>query len=119
MNIKKSIFLLFIFIFSCNQIGNNNPPKNLIPPEQMSIIMVDIILMKNIIRDQYAIKEKQALMVPQYIYNKYDIDSAQLASSQNYYAQNPKKYAPVFKVVQEQLKKLRDSIQEALRAVEK
>ena len=119
MTIKKSIFLLFIFIFSCVEIGDNKPPKNLIPPEQMSFIMVDIILMKNIIRDLYAIKEKQKMMEPQYIYNKYNIDSAQLASSQNYYAQNPKKYAPIFKDVQEQLKKLRDSVQEELRAIEK
>ena len=49
MTIKKSIFLLFIFIFSCVEIGDNKPPKNLIPPEQMSFIMIDVILMKNII----------------------------------------------------------------------
>ena len=116
MNVKKSIFLLFIFIFSCDQIGDNKPPQNLIPPEQMSVIMIDIILMKNIIRDKYAIKEKKSLLVPKYLYDKYDIDSAQLASSQNYYSQNPKKYVPIFKTVEEQLKKIRDSVNEESRA---
>ena len=115
---KKSIFLLFIFIFSCVEIGDNKPPKNLIPPEQMSFIMIDDILMKNNIRDQYAIKEKTSLLVSQYLYDKYDIDSAQFASSQTYYSQNPKKYMPIFKTVEEHLKKILDSVQKEQRAVE-
>ena len=96
--------------------GENNPPKNLIPPKQMSLIMVDIILMKNIIRNQYSIKDKEVLLVPKYFYDKYAIDSAQLASSQIYYSQNPKKYAPIFKTVQEQLIKILDSVKEGERA---
>ena len=118
MTIKKSIFLLFIFIFSCVEIGDSKPPKNLIPPEQMSFIMIDVILMKNIIRDQYAIKEKTSLLVSQYLYDKYDIDSTQFASSQTYYSQNPKKYMPIFKTVEEHLKKILDSVQKEQRAVE-
>ena len=72
--------------------------------------------MKNIIRDQHSIKDKKVLLVPKYFYDKYAIDSAQMASSQNYYSQNPKKYAPIFKTVQEQLVKILDSVKKGERA---
>tara|TARA_B100000579_G_scaffold399892_2_gene381139 strand:+ start:519 stop:878 length:360 start_codon:yes stop_codon:yes gene_type:complete len=118
MSIKKIIFLLSFIIFSCKEIGENRSPDDLIPPEQMSEVMVDIILMKNIKREFSYIKNKKNLLVPEYLFEKYGIDSLKLAVSQSYYAKNPKKYIPVFKMVQIRLKKLRDSIEKTLRAHE-
>ena len=118
MNIRKLFFLMSLFTFSCTESVQNRPPDDLIPPKQMSQILADIILMKNIKRNNSFIKDKKQLLVPQYLYDKYGIDSSQLASSQSYYAKNPKKYLPVFKLVQTQLKKLNDSIQERIRKEE-
>jgi len=115
---RKLILLLLAMLFSCTKFGDNRPPDNLIPPEQMSDIVVDIILMKNIKRNDYAIKEKKNLLVPEYLYEKHGIDSLQLATSQSYYAKNPKKYVPIFKLLENHLKKLKDSIQESMRASE-
>jgi hypothetical protein len=84
----------------------------------MSEVLVDIILMKNIMRNSSFIEDKKQHLVPQYLYDKYGIDSLQLASSQSYYAKNPKIYVPVFKLVNTRLKKLNDSVQEAMRLVE-
>ena len=64
------------------------------------------------------IKEKKNLLVPEYLYEKHGIDSLQLATSQSYYAKNPKKYVPIFKLLENHLKKLKDSIQESMRASE-
>lgn len=118
MNTRKLFFLMSLVIFSCTESLHNRPPDDLIPPQQMSQILSDIILMKNIKRNNSFIKDKKQLLVPQYLYDKYGIDSSQLASSQYYYAKNPKKYLPVFKLVQTQLKKLNDSIQERIRKEE-
>tara|TARA_B100001175_G_scaffold310808_1_gene314367 strand:+ start:6976 stop:7335 length:360 start_codon:yes stop_codon:yes gene_type:complete len=118
MSIKKIIFLLSIITFSCKEIVENRSPDDLIPPEQMSKVMADIILMKNIKRESSYIKNKKNLLVPEYLYEKYEIDSLKLAVSQSYYAKNPKKYIPVFKMVEIRLKMLRDSIEKTLRAVE-
>ena len=115
MKTKKIIFLLWLITFSCSETGQNRPPDDLISPQQMSQILADIILMKNIKRNNSFNKDKKQLLVPKYLYDKYGIDSLQLASSQSYYAKNPKKYLPVFKLVQSQLKKLNDSIQEIMR----
>ena len=114
MNTRKLFFLMSLVTFSCTESVQNRPPNDLIPPQKMSQILADIILMKNIKRNNSFIKDKKRLLVPQYLYDKYGIDSSQLASSQSYYAKNPKKYLPVFKLVQTQLKKLNDSIQERM-----
>ncbi|MEK9602921.1 MAG: DUF4296 domain-containing protein [Flavobacteriaceae bacterium] len=108
---KNSIILILFLVFSCTEIGDNKPPDNLIPPEQMSDIMMDIILMKNIKRNNYAPKEKKYLLTDQYLYDKYGIDSLQLANSQEFYTKNPKKYIPIFKQVQIKIEKIKDSVQ--------
>ena len=115
---KKNIWLISLIIISCTEIGDYKPPDELIPPEKMSEVLVDIIMMKNIKSNNSFINEKKGLLVPQYLYDKHGIDSSQLASSQTYYAKNPKKYIPVFKLVQIKLKVLKDSLQEQLRASE-
>mgnify|MGYP002212604935 CR=1 FL=1 len=74
--------------------------------------MFDVILMKNIKKTGYAIKEKEAFLVDQYILNKYGVDSLQFQSSQDYYSKNPKEYIPIFKKVQAKLVRHRDSLQE-------
>jgi hypothetical protein len=112
------MFLLLVFTFSCAEIGDNRSPDDLIPAEQMSAIMADIIIMKNIKRESSYIKEKENLLVQEYLFEKYGIDSLQLANSQSYYAKNPKKYVPIFKMVENHLKKLSDSIEVSMRANE-
>lgn len=116
MSMKKRIVFLLLFTFSCSETEDNRPTDNLIPPEQMIRIMADILMMKNIKSEYSYIKEKKNLLVPEYLYEKYGIDSLQLATSQSYYAKNPKKYVPIFKLLENHLKRLKDSIQESMRA---
>ena len=54
----------------------------------MSKIMLDVILIKNIKRNGYEIKEKRDLLVDQYILHKYGIDSLQLNKSLDFYSKN-------------------------------
>ncbi len=111
---KKSGFLLLFILFSCTELGDNKPPDDLIPPQQMSNIMLDIILMKNIKSNSFYIKEKENLLADQYLFEKFGIDSLQLASSQAYYAKNPKKYLPIMTEVQEKIQKIQDSLQKRM-----
>jgi len=118
MSMKKIIFLLLFIVFSCTESGDNKPPDDLIPPDQMTKVMLEIILMKNIIREASYFVDKKDLLVAEYLYEKYGIDSIQLASSQSYYAKNPKKYVPIFKMIQLELTRLNDSINESMRVKE-
>jgi hypothetical protein len=105
------IIVVLSFLFSCSQFKDRNPPNNLIGQELMSKIMLDVILMKNINRNGYAIKEKRNLLVDQYILQKYGVDSLQFTRSQYFYSKNPKEYSYIFEVIQAKLSELRDSIQ--------
>ena len=51
MNTRKLFFLMSLVTFSCTESLQNRPPDDLIPPQQMSQILSDIILMKNIKRN--------------------------------------------------------------------
>ena len=103
--------IFFSFLFSCSDLKDGNPPENLIGQELMSKIMLDVILMKNIKRNGYAVKEKRNLLVDQYILQKYGVDSLQFNQSQNFYSKNPKEYTYIFEMVQFKLNELRDSLQ--------
>ena len=109
----KSLFkiIFFSFLFSCSDLKDGNPPENLIGQELMSKIMLDVILMKNIKRNGYAVKEKRNLLVDQYILQKYGVDSLQFTTSKSFYSKNPKEYIYVFEVIEAKLNELRDSIQ--------
>ena len=105
------IIISFSSLFSCSQLKDRNPPDNLVGQELMSKIMLDVILMKNIKRNGYEIKEKRNLLVDQYILQKYGIDSLQFNKSQDFYSKNPKEYTYIFEMVQSKLIELRDSLQ--------
>ena len=109
---KRFIIIISLsFLYSCSQLKDRNPPKNLIGEELMSKIMLDVILMKNINRNGYAMKEKRNLLVDQYILQKYGVDSLQFNKSQDFYLKNPKEYSYIFEIIQSKLNKLRDSLQ--------
>ncbi len=105
------IIISFSSLFSCSHLKDRNPPDNLIGQELMSKIMLDVILMKNIKRNGYAIKEKRNLLVDQYILQKYGIDSLRFNKSQDFYSKNPKEYTYIFEIIQSRLNELRDSLQ--------
>ena len=107
----KRFIIIILFFFSCSQLRETNPPENLIEQELMSKIMLDVILMKNINRNGYAIKGKKNLLVDQYILLKYGVDSLQFNQSQDFYSKNPKEYTYIFEMVQSKLIELRDSLQ--------
>ena len=111
MRILIIILSGFIF-FSCQDLNDASTSKDLIGHELMSEIKLDVILIKNIKRNGYAIEEKRNFLVDQYILNKYGIDSLQFATSIDYYSKNPKEYTYIFEVIQTNLSRLRDSIQE-------
>ncbi len=108
---KRSIIIILLFLNFCSSpFREINPPEDLIGQELMSKIMLDVMLMKNINRNGYAIKEKRNILVDQYILQKYGVDSFQFNKSQDFYLKNPKEYNDIFEIVQSELNVLRDSL---------
>ena len=87
-------------------------PEDLIPREKMVDILYDLSLLnagKGI--DPDALKEKQ-IQTMDYIYRKYDIDSAQYASSDLYYASVPLEYEALYRALENRLEEQRIRVEE-------
>ncbi|CEN48968.1 DUF4296 domain-containing protein [Capnocytophaga canimorsus] len=97
------VLFLILTLFGCRQ--NIIPkPENLIPERQMEKIMYDLTLLDAIKSTDYTYMEQQKANFTQLIYEKYAIDSLQLAESMVYYASIPKVYNRMMNSVEQRLK---------------
>lgn len=118
---KKERLLLFGILFFNLQCASELIPKpeNLISEKKMVHIQIDLSLME-VIQKQFPgeILNDSLLGLP-YVYQKYKVDSLQLAQSEAYYAQNPKKYLQIYVQVKRALDKKVDSINRVIQQMEK
>lgn len=98
-------FIAFVVLISCNQ----NPvakPDKLIDQATMTNILYDVAYLKA--AQGYRHLDFEKLNTDEYIYSKYEIDSATFAQNQKYYASNPI-----------ELKKMYDDVMARIKAEEK
>ena len=108
--ILKPIFYFVLFIsFSCDNF-NDQEPDNLIEPEKMANILVDIELLRSIKSTNASDEYKESALGDLYLYKKYKVDSLQIVESKKYYSKYPKKYLVIYKSVEERLKLMKDSL---------
>ena len=108
--ILKLIFYFVLFIsFSCDNF-NDQKPDNLIEPERMANILVDIELLRSIKSTNASDEYKESALGDLYLYKKYKVDSLQIVESKKYYSKYPKKYLAIYKSVEERLKLMKDSL---------
>lgn len=111
--IKKSyILLLFMLaVLSCHDIERPQKPDNFIEREKMTDILYDISLLRAL--KTYSVNDMRALGIEpdSFIYEKYEIDSLQLAQSIDYYSVNFNEYIAMWEDVSTRLTAQRDEIQ--------
>lgn len=108
----KKMILIFIAIvcFSCDVNTAIEKPENIIDPQIMEDILFDLILMKAIRNSDYIKNEHKKYFANQYIFEKYGIDSIQIAQNQSYYTKNPKFLKKIYEKMQARTTRLKDSI---------
>ncbi len=108
----RNYILLFLIIscLACDGSTPVEPPDEKITPEMMEDIFYDILLMKAIKNSSYVDPVNEEYFTDQYIYEKYGIDSLQLAQNQIYYAQKPKLMKKIFENIEIRSKQAKDSI---------
>ena len=104
------LLLLIISCLGCDGSTPVEPPDVEITPEMMEDIFYDILLMKAIKNSSYVDPVNEEYFTDQYIYEKYGIDSLQLAQNQIYYAQKPKLMKKIFENLEIRSKQVEDSI---------
>ena len=108
----RNYILLFLIIscLACDGSTPDEPPDEKMTPEMMEDVFYDILLMKAIKNSSYVDPAYEEYFTDQYIYEKYGIDSLQLAQNQTYYAQKPKLMKKIFENLEIRSKQVEDSI---------
>ncbi|MEM9649817.1 MAG: DUF4296 domain-containing protein [Bacteroidota bacterium] len=117
------IFFLVLLFLSCGE-EVVKKPENLIPKEEMVNILHDLALLKAAQNNIKPILEHKELTIMEFLYQKYQIDSARLAQSDLYYASVPLEYQAIYEEIDARLerrkkamegrtKKKNDSVREA------
>jgi len=115
MHIWKYI-ALSLLLLSCAE-KQVRRPENLIPKGRMVNILYDIAVMDAIDGTYPKALERNGITVMAFVYEKYGIDSLQLAESDLYYASRPEEYEEIYKTLEDRIAAQRDSINEVIRGV--
>lgn len=110
------IIALLSFFISCKP----GIPEDIIQPQKMQKVLIDMHYVDGYLMTIYNPDSAKLLAAKYYngLYEKYAIDSASYAQSMDYYYANPeilnKLYIEVDKVLQQRLKELNKSNQDAI-----
>ncbi|NAS12710.1 DUF4296 domain-containing protein [Poritiphilus flavus] len=102
--------LLVLLLFACGE-KVVEPPENLIPKEKMIAIIYDLAIINAGKSIDVNILDKNGVDPMQYVYDKYEIDSLQLAESNVYYISLPQEYESIYLDVEARLEKEREKMQ--------
>ena len=97
---KNKYFNFFLLlVFSCQDSGLIDKPENLIDELTMENIIYEAIMMD--VMSTFKPKNKKFIGIigSPYLFLKYNIDSLQLARSNEYYTKNPKVMSKIYKKV--------------------
>lgn len=104
----KNLFLLLMMavIAGCTD-KVIEKPENLISEDQMVDIYFDVALFNAAKNSGYDKFSEHSINSQKYLFEKYGVDSLQLAKSSNYYAAKPVVYERIYKKVEDRLDTLK------------
>lgn len=111
------VFFGALLFFSCQDIEKVEKPNNLIPEQKMAEVLTDLSLLNSAKNYNRKFLEETGLRPDEYLYNKHNIDSAQLSQSTRYYAANQARLEVIYKRVKSNLEKLQRDM-EVIKAIE-
>lgn len=101
--IKVFYAIPFLFL-GCQSVEKTPKPKNLIGEEKMVDLLVDMLKVDATISYSTGLFEKRDVQARDLIFEKYNIDSLQLAQSSAYYSENFKVNQRIYENVEARLK---------------
>ena len=111
---KKLIFI-FLVLFSCSfTVEKKEVPDNLISEEEMINILYDMSLISVSKGINKRILENNGMKPKKYILKKYDIDSLQFVTSNQYYSKDLERYLSIYEEVLNKLEVNREFIVDSI-----
>tara|TARA_Y100000766_G_C18814838_1_gene559919 strand:- start:465 stop:917 length:453 start_codon:yes stop_codon:yes gene_type:complete len=96
----KKLICIFLVLFSCSfSVEQKEVPDNLISEEEMINILYDMSLISVSKGINKRILENNGMKPKKYILKKYDIDSLQFVTSNEYYSKDLERYLSIYEEV--------------------
>ena len=102
MKYSLSVILVMLLLFSCAE-ELIQKPENLIPQEKMVLIFKEMAIVNAAKGTNIGKLKDNGIEPTTYIFEKFEIDSAQFVDSDRYYASKPLLYETMFKDVESRL----------------
>ena len=111
----KKLICIFLVLFSCSfNIEKEEVPDNLISEEEMINILYDMSLISVSKGINKRILENNGMKPKKYILKKYDIDSLQFVTSNEYYSKDLERYLSIYEEVLNKLEFNRELIVDSI-----
>jgi hypothetical protein len=98
------ILCLGLLLLNCNSKAVEKP-DNLLTENQMVNILYDLYVVNAMKSTNYQYLTERGITASAYVYDKYDIDSLQFATSDKYYASDLEEYEKIYMQVANRLQK--------------
>lgn len=109
-------FLCFLLVSACQNVEKAPKPNNLIPAEKMVGVLTDMVLIDAAVNYNRFDSIINSIDAENYIYEKHQIDSAQLAESSAYYLEHFDKSKHIYEQVRARLETKKEQL-DSLHAV--
>lgn len=107
---KKVVTLIcFCFLLSCGE-KLIEEPANLIPRDKMVLILKDMSILNAAKGINIGMLKDNGIDPTNYVFSKYEIDSAQFVESNRYYASLPLEYEAIYTEIDEIIEKEKTEI---------
>ena len=111
----KKLICIFLVLLSCSfNIEKEEVPDNLISEEEMINILYDMSLISVSKGINKRILENNGMKPKKYILKKYDIDSLQFVTSNEYYSKDLERYLSIYEEVLNKLEVNREFIVDSI-----
>ncbi|TDQ33212.1 DUF4296 domain-containing protein [Zeaxanthinibacter enoshimensis] len=106
---------LYIFLLLCLAACGEEvieQPENLIPEEKMTAILYDLAILNAADGTNPSVLEDRGIETMSFLYQKYEIDSAQFVDSDIYYASKPLQYQGMYERIEARIKKVKKQMED-------
>ncbi len=114
MKNKLLIVIVLLLMFSCAE-ELIQKPENLIPQDKMVLVLKEMAIINAAKGTNIGKLKDNGIDPTTYVFDKFEIDSAQFVDSDRYYASKPLVYETIYKSVESQLENQRLELEEQKR----
>ncbi len=110
---KLGFILVFILVLgSCQNLNPPEKPEQLLSPEEMENVLTDLVMLDAMISVNNFRIDNLEMNLPDFVLNKYEIDSITLAKNIKYYNEQYQQNLEIYENVKTNIEELKKVVEE-------